>query len=180
MEINIIYIVASTNLNFISLIPLRPTFNSWLFYLFICWCLFTFVYIFTRFIKKNIYKYGHDFLMWQTNIIHFSWFLMLKRQNVHETHFYVTRPKKKLLTKVFHVGLSVYYLCMFDVQGGYPSRNDTYNVRWMLLLIDGVWPQPDQPREREAGGFTSALLCRTFSHDDLYCQWTASQLTPKR
>lgn len=34
------------------------------------------------------------------------------------------------------VGLSVYYLCLFDVQEGYPSRNGTYNVLPSFLGIN--------------------------------------------
>lgn len=34
------------------------------------------------------------------------------------------------------VGLSVYYLCLFDVQEGYPSRNGTYNLLPSLLGVN--------------------------------------------
>lgn len=33
-------------------------------------------------------------------------------------------------------GLSVFYLCLFDVQEGYPSRNSTYNVLSSLLGVN--------------------------------------------
>lgn len=34
------------------------------------------------------------------------------------------------------VGLSVYYLCLFDVQEGFPSRNGTYNILPSLLGVN--------------------------------------------